>query len=99
MEILLDKIILCLWKLFKVLDQAEEIARHAGCEFIVCCALSLYAQKGIDRETGFSVLREIKYEDYVDPLTGKKPDLKLSPIHTKAKLYYKRLLPKESSKL
>jgi len=63
-----------------------EVAIETGCEYVVGVAVSKYAQEA-NEKSGLTALREIKYSDFVDPVTGKKPDLQLSSIHTHAKLY------------
>lgn len=70
-----------------MLDFEMHHARSKGCEYFVAIATSVFTQKALKR-LGFKVLREVKYADYVDPETGLKPDLKLSPIHTSCQLMY-----------
>jgi len=63
-----------------------EVAIETGCEYVVGVAVSKYSQEA-NEKLGLTALREMRYSDFVDPETGKKPDLQLSSIHTHAKLY------------
>jgi len=67
-----------------------KLGLETNCEYIVGVTVTFYSQRACEK-MGLSVLREVKYADYIDPVTGKKPDLDLSTIHTHAKLFYYRL--------
>lgn len=68
----------------------SSLAKEKGCEYYVSFVGSLYLQMAAKSE-GCRVLREVRYDDYVDPYTGLKPDLKLSPIHKTAQVVYKKI--------
>lgn len=46
-----------------------DTARQQGIKFVVVGCLSAYSRKVAEKQ-GFKVMREVVYEDYVDPLTG-----------------------------
>ena len=62
-----------------------EAAMESGCEYVVSVAVSKYSQ-GENEKLGLTALREMRFSDFVDPVTRKKPDLLLSSIHAHAKL-------------
>lgn len=70
--------------------KCNEIAKQMSCDYAASFQVSLYSIKGTHK-LGWSVLREIKNCDYVDPETGKKPNLEISPIHDRAQLVYLKL--------
>jgi len=74
------------------LDKIFGEAIQAECESYVCLALSFYMQRKLEK-LGFSLLKEAKYSDWVDPKTGSKPDLHLSPIHSHIKMYHTSVPP------
>ena len=67
-------------------------AIEAKCQSFMCLVFSFCMQTKLDK-FGFPVLKETKYSDWIDPETGKKTDLLLSPIHTRAKMYDIRVPP------
>jgi len=75
-----------------VLGNIVDAAIQADCESLLFVVFSFYMQRKLDK-LGFPVLKETKYSDWIDPKTGKKPDLNLSPIHSHAKIYHIRLPP------
>ena len=72
------------------LKHLVDAAIETKCEVLVSSAVSLYSQKKLEK-LGFSLLKEIKYSDWIDPRTGKKPDLNPSPVDSHVKIYYIRV--------
>jgi len=75
-----------------IINHLLKYAHKNRCDHAVGVGVSLPAQK-VNEKIGFTFLKEVKYADYVDPVTGKKTDLDLSPIHTHARVYYYRVPP------
>nr|CAB3262548.1 uncharacterized protein LOC100180310 [Phallusia mammillata] len=79
-----------LWKKMRIYELFESFARENECDYLISSGVNIYIQK-ILKEAGFSMIREIKYSEYVDPITGCKPDLHLSEIHTSAMVMCKKV--------
>jgi len=67
-----------------------EVAREKGCEYIIAMAAT---REGIrmHEKLGSKVLKEVKFADYVDPETGIKPDLDISPLNERVCITYQKV--------
>lgn len=65
------------------------LAKETKCECMVYGMISEYTIKTCEI-LGLSVLREINYADYVDPVTKVKPFLKITAPHTRCCVTYRR---------
>jgi len=68
----------------------EGFTVEKGCEYCVALTVTRFMQS-TNVKLRDSVVREVKYEDYVDPDTGLKPDLNYPSLHSVAQVCVRRL--------
>jgi len=67
-----------------------EVAREKGCEYIIAMAATREAIQ-MHEKLGSKVWKEVKFADYVDPETGIKPDLDISPLNERVCITYEKV--------
>nr|CAB3262859.1 uncharacterized protein LOC100184264 [Phallusia mammillata] len=81
-------------------ELTKETARRLGCDYEIAVVANAHWAKSTAKKND-PWTREIAFCDYVDPETYMRPNLELSPVHTHARIVYRKVHPflKHVSKL